>query len=338
METINITLGSRVSKIIVGEKLENLQAYLPGNKTVLITDDNVYRLYKDKFSKLETIVIGTTEKVKTLDTVKSIYEQLVDKELDRSGFIVGIGGGIVCDIVGFVASTYLRGVEFGFVSTTLLSQVDASIGGKNGVNLHGYKNMIGVFNQPKFVICEFNMLNTLPAEEFKNGFAEIIKHACIRNSDMFDFCEINYEKALKNDYETIYRMVYDSLIIKGKVVENDERESGERRILNFGHTYGHAIEKISGIPHGEAVSIGMVIASKISKNRGLLTENEERRIIETIKNYNLPIKSDLNPQDIFNAMKKDKKRQGDQINFVLLNGIGNAIIEKVSLNELENLY
>ncbi|MBN2518899.1 MAG: 3-dehydroquinate synthase, partial [Bacteroidales bacterium] len=236
METINITLGSRVSKIIVGEKLENLQAYLPGNKTVLITDDNVYRLYKDKFSKLETIVIGTTEKVKTLDTVKSIYEQLVDKELDRSGFIVGIGGGIVCDIVGFVASTYLRGVEFGFVSTTLLSQVDASIGGKNGVNLHGYKNMIGVFNQPKFVICEFNMLNTLPAEEFKNGFAEIIKHACIRNSDMFDFCEINYEKALKNDYETIYRMVYDSLIIKGKVVENDERESGERRILNFGHT------------------------------------------------------------------------------------------------------
>ncbi len=335
MDVVTINLGNRVSKIYAGEKLENLINYLPDNKCIIITDENVYKYYKDKFPKLNTIVIGTGEKIKTLETVQHIHEQLVEKELDRTGFIIGIGGGILCDIVGFVASTYLRGVKFGFVSTTLLSQVDASIGGKNGVNLHGYKNMIGVFNQPEFVICDFNVLKTLEKEEFKNGFAEIIKHACIKNPEMFEFLENNYEKALQNDYEVIHRLVYDSLVIKGNVVMNDEREKGERRILNFGHTYGHAIEKLSGIPHGEAVSIGMAIATKLSAKKGLLSEKEVERIINLLKNFNLPIESILPTSEVFEAMKKDKKREGNSINFVLLNGIGDTKIEKVLIEEFE---
>jgi 3-dehydroquinate synthase len=338
MEILNIKLENKISKIFIGEKLENLNKYLPLNKKIfIITDINVNCYYADIFPESEKFVMGTGEENKTLKTAEKIYEWLIEYEADRSSFIVGIGGGIVCDVTGFVASTYMRGLKFGFVSTTLLSQVDASIGGKNGVNLHGYKNMIGVFNQPEFVICDFSLLKTLPEEEFRTGFAEIIKHACIRNTEMFDFIEKNFDKALKNDYNTIYRLVYDSLIIKGKVVENDEKETGERRILNFGHTFGHAIEKISGLSHGEAISIGMVIATKLSENKGYLSQSESNRIINLLKTFKLPVKTNIDMAEIIDALKKDKKREADEINFVLLKSIGNAIIEKIKISELEKI-
>lgn len=337
MERLTINLGSRKSNILIGERLENLSKYLPDTRVIIITDENVYHLYRHLFPGYEAIVIGTGEKNKTLETTQYIYEQLVEKGLDRSGYVVGIGGGIVCDIAGFAASTYMRGVRFGFVSTTLLSQVDASIGGKNGVNLHGYKNMIGVFNQPDFVICDFNLLKSLPPDEFRTGFAEIIKHACIQNRSMFEFIEDNHEKALENDYDTIYKLVYDSLIIKGGIVEKDERESGERRKLNFGHTYGHAIEKIAGISHGEAISQGMAIASGLSLKKGYLSEKENNRILELLKKFKLPTEVTADKKEIFEVLGKDKKREKDDMNFVLLHDIGKAIIEKININELEHL-
>jgi 3-dehydroquinate synthase len=201
MDEIVIKTDNGFSKILAGEKLQNLDLYLPKDKKVImITDKNLYRLYHDELAKYPVIEIGMGEDHKTLDTVHYIIGQLIEYEADRSSFIVGVGGGIVTDVAGFAASIFMRGVRFGFVSTSLLSQVDASVGGKNGVNYFGYKNMVGVFNQPEFVICDTDMLKTLDAKEYINGFAEVIKHAAIKSTGLFDYLEKNYKKALGKIY------------------------------------------------------------------------------------------------------------------------------------------
>ena len=187
----------------MGERLANLPRYLPATRTVVITDRTVQDLYQKGFPSCETITIGTGEPIKTLDTVRSIYDKLLEIETDRSTFIAGIGGGIVCDITGFAASTYLRGLRFGFVSTTLLSQVDASVGGKNGVNFKGYKNIVGVFSQPRFVICDFEMLKTLPKKEILSGFGEIVKHAVIGDKNLFSYLEKNHKTAIELDMDVV---------------------------------------------------------------------------------------------------------------------------------------
>jgi 3-dehydroquinate synthase len=284
----------------------------------------------------EVITIGTGEEIKTLDTVQDIYAQLLSIQADRSSFIVGIGGGIVCDIAGFVASTFLRGVRFGFVATTLLAQVDASVGGKNGVNFEGYKNMVGLFHQPEFVICDPELLKTLPQKEISGGLAEIVKHAAIADAELFAYLEQHYEDVLALDSDAIQKLVLASVTIKSSVVSRDETEKGERRKLNFGHTFGHAIEKVSGIPHGEAVSRGMAIAAALSVKKGLLTADEDKRIRALLNNLKLPTHFASETQAVVNAITKDKKREGNRIHFVLLNGIGSAIVDKITLEELED--
>lgn len=229
----------------------------------------------------------------------------------------------------------MRGVRFGFVSSTLLSQVDASVGGKNGVNYGGYKNMVGVFNQPEFVICDMNLLKTLPKREVYCGFAEIVKHALIGDADLFGYLELHYEKALALDTEAIEKVIYDSVVIKSTIVNIDEREEGERRKLNFGHTFGHAMEKALHIPHGEAISAGMVVASALSAKRGLLATKHVERIEELLKKLNLPTKLQIDREMVFDALRKDKKREGESINFVLLQDIGDPVVEEISIKELE---
>jgi len=337
MKIIEIQGQSGISKIIINESLENLNQYVPANRVVIITDYNVSLYYRSHFPGWDVVEIGTGEKIKTLDTVQYIYKKLVAREIDRSCFIVGIGGGIVCDIAGFVASTYMRGLPFGFVSTTLLSQVDASVGGKNGVNFQGYKNMIGVFNQPSFVICDPAMLKTLPKKELLCGFAEIVKHAVIGDRAHFDFLEKYYKEALEMDEEVLARLIYDSIIVKSSIVQRDEKEKGERRKLNFGHTYGHALEKSIGIPHGEAVSIGIVFAANLSVRRNLLPLEEAVKIRRLLERLHLPTKTTANKEKIWDAIKKDKKKQGQGIHFVLLKTIGEAVIEEISLEELEEV-
>ena len=281
------------------------------------------------------IEIGTGEVIKNLDTVRKICQRLMDMEADRSSFIVGIGGGVVCDIAGFVASIYLRGVRFGFVSTTLLSQVDASVGGKNGVNLGGYKNMMGVFSQPEFVICDMDLLKTLPERELSSGLAEIVKHAAIGDPKLFSYLEENYEKALKLDPQVIEKLVSDSIDIKSSIVNWDEKEKGARRKLNFGHTFGHAIEKTTGVSHGEAVSAGMVIASVLSRKREYLSREGAKKIEDLLKELKLPTRLPFDCGSVLDALRKDKKRNGNSINFVLLRSIGHAVVEKISIKELE---
>ena len=335
MKSIEVHGRNRKSIVMVGENLLNLKSYLPDTRTIVISDPNVIHYYRPEFPPADVIPIGIGEDVKNLKTVENIYAELLRLDADRSSFIVGIGGGIVCDIAGFVASTYLRGVRFAFASTTLLSQVDASVGGKNGVNFRGFKNMVGTFNQPEFVLCDINLLNTLPEKEILCGFAEIVKHAALGDAALFAYLEQNAERALALDHEVIEKIVYDSVSLKASVVNLDELEKGERRKLNFGHTFGHAIEKIHRFPHGQAVSIGMVAAARLSARKNLLSESSAARLENLLRRLKLPTRLAWQPNEMMDALRKDKKRAGDKINFVLLRDIGVAVMEKISVAELE---
>jgi 3-dehydroquinate synthase len=339
METITINTDTGPSRILIAERLENIQRYLPVARPIIITDVNVGQLYPLDAIATGVITISTGEKIKTLDTVEEIYTQLLSLQADRSAFIVGVGGGIVCDITGFAASTFMRGVRFGFVATSLLAQVDASVGGKNGVNFQGYKNMVGLFRQPEFVICDLEVLKTLPPREILCGLAEIVKHAAIADADLFAFLEEQAESVLALDPGAIEKLVLRSVEIKAAIVSRDETEKHERRLLNFGHTFGHAIEKVSGVSHGEAVSMGMVMAAALSVKKGLLTSQEDRRLHDLLAKLQLPTDFTYDPQKILDAVTKDKKRAGDRIHFVLLDGIGRAVVEPIAIEDLkEALY
>ena len=337
MKTVEIRTDTKISKICIGEQLQNLKQYLPQDKIVVVTDSMVSDLYRNYFSDFPVIEIGLGEKNKTIETLQYIFSRFVELEVDRSTFIVAIGGGIVCDVVGFAASVFVRGLRFGFVSTTLLSQVDASVGGKNGVNFQRYKNMIGVFNQPEFVICDTQVLKTLERKELVAGFAEIVKAAIIKNYNFFQYIEQNWNNALNLVEEVINQLVYQSVMIKSKVVEADEKEKGERRLLNFGHTFAHAFEKLYDLLHGEAVSVGMVLASKLSEKLGFISKKERLRITNLLRNFGLPTDLDLDMNLVFNAMKQDKKREGDSIHVILIKEIGEAFSYKIKLNKLEEL-
>ena len=324
------------SLVMIGESINNLNEYLSGREAIIITDVNVYRHYHHLLSSDKIIQIGTGEAIKTLDTVKDIIGRLIEMEADRTAFIVGIGGGIVCDIAGFVASIFERGLSFGFVSTTLLSQVDASVGGKNGVNFEGYKNMVGVINQPEFVLCDPDLLKTLPEKELLNGCAEIVKHAAIADLKLFSYLEENFGGILRLDNDVIEKVVRDSVIIKSGIVNRDERERGERRKLNFGHTIGHALEKVTGVTHGEAVSAGMAAAAMISENMGLLKRKDRIRIETLLENMGLPTDLQADKKRMIDALNKDKKRESSSIHFVLLEEIGKAVIQEITIEELQS--
>jgi len=335
MQTFTVDGRQGQSLIHVGERLSRVGEHIPAGTTpVIVTDKNIYRLYGKDFPDGPVIIIGTGEKNKTLATIEYILGQLVELGCDRSSFILGIGGGIVCDITGFAASIFLRGVKFGFVSTSLLSQVDASVGGKNGVNLDAYKNMVGVFNQPEFVICDIDMLATLPEAEISNGLAEIVKHGLIKDIGLLEFIEANQQKAMNLDRDTIFRLVADSVDIKSRVVQADEREAGERRKLNFGHTIGHAFEKLDQSGHGRAVAAGMVAAAEFSQKKEYIDQADVDRIKDLLLGLKLPVQANFPVNEIIAAASRDKKKQGDHLFFVFLKTLGQARVEKISFNEM----
>lgn len=338
MKRLKIQGASGSSTILVGEPLGRLARYLPDQACVIITDENVAKHYAGRFPAGHVITIGAGEAVKTLDTVQRIYAELLSIEADRSCCIVGIGGGIVCDVAGFVASTYLRGMPFGFVATTLLAQVDASVGGKNGVNFGGYKNMVGTFNQPAFVLCDLDMLHTLPETQLQCGFAEIVKHAAIADAEMFAYLEENAGRALDLDPQVVEDLVYQSLVIKSSIVNKDEKETGQRRKLNFGHTFGHAIEKVTGVPHGQAVSIGMVLAAELSLRQGLISDREKARLQSLLERLSLPTRMTYDRKAVLEALGKDKKREEDSVHFVLLKGLGDCVVRDLLLAELHRFH
>jgi 3-dehydroquinate synthase len=335
MRVIEVEGTSRRSVIHIGERLHHLPRLLPPAPAVIISDSEVLRFYRDELPPLPVLSIAAGETAKTLETVQNLYEALVELEVDRSTFVLGVGGGVVCDVAGFVASTYLRGLRFGFVATTLLAQVDASVGGKNGVNLGGYKNLVGTFNQPEFVLCDLRLLATLPESEVANGMAEIVKHALIADAGLFEFLETHAADALALEPGTIEKLVGDSVAIKAGVVARDERETGERRKLNFGHTFGHALEKVAGLSHGEAVSVGMALAAGLSVRMGRLPAAAHERIIGLLRRLRLPLSAAAAPGRVMAALRRDKKRAATRIHFVLLDDIGRATVQEVEIRELE---
>jgi 3-dehydroquinate synthase len=297
----------------------------------------VRALYGGLFPPWEVIEIGIGEISKTLATVERVYKAFLRNDVDRSTLVIAIGGGLVCDVAGYAASTYMRGLPFGFVPTTLLAQVDASIGGKNGVNFKAYKNLIGTFTQPHFVLCDFAFLKTLPKPELKNGFAEVIKTAAIGDAALFSFLETAWEAALALEPDVIERIVYGCVNVKSRIVSSDEREKGERRKLNFGHTFGHAFEKVNRLRHGEAVGIGMIAAARLSARRALLSKNDVGRIEALLRKFDLPVKTHVNADRVRDALRKDKKRANAEIFFVMLDGIGNAQVMPVAMHELDEV-
>ena len=338
MKKITIKTASQNSEIFAGEKWTNVSKFLPVNNVVIITDENVHKIYGADFPALPVITITPGEESKSLGVIGSLAKRLLDIGIDRSGFVLGIGGGVVCDIAGFLASIYMRGIRFGFVSTTLLSQVDASVGGKNAVNLDTVKNALGAFRQPEFVICDPTMLKTLSEEEFLSGLAELIKMGISMDKSLVTEIEQNKSSIISRDNDVLTSLIARSLELKASVVREDEKESGRRMVLNFGHTFGHVIEVLAGQKHGFAVASGMVIASGISAKEGLLEKEEGDRIFNLLTGYNLIRKHLITPHEFEGLIVRDKKKSGTMINFVLPDSIGHVVIRKYTPEQLIKLY
>ena len=312
-----------------------LEQIVSKEKTILVTDENVFAAAKEKFRGWQTIVIKAGEEHKQQSTVDYIIQQLIEKEADRNTFIVGVGGGVVTDITGYAASVYMRGLKFGFVPTTILAMVDASIGGKNGVDVGAYKNLVGLIKQPEFLLFDYSLLETLPNDQWVNGFAEVIKHACIKDAALFALLEKHSIEGFKNDRELLAALIERNVNIKTSVVVADEFEKGDRKLLNFGHTLGHAIENMYQLLHGHAISIGMIAACTFSEKINGFDASEKIKAL--LEKYHLPTALDFDKSKAWNLLKMDKKRAGNEMNFVLLKKIGEAEIKQIPLTQLEEL-
>jgi 3-dehydroquinate synthase len=341
MRIVPVRLGERSYSIKIGGGLlaqlgRECSRLKLGKRAAIITDAQVGPLLAEAAKKsLEAagfvpvlITVPAGETAKNLKFVQACYDQLAAHRLERKSFVVALGGGVVGDLAGFVAATYLRGVPFVQVPTTLLSQVDSSVGGKVGVNLAAGKNLVGAFYQPKLVLCDLDSLKTLPPREFASGLAEVIKYGIIYDAPFFKFLERNLPKILAREPKVLTTVIARCCEIKAEVVGQDETESGLRAILNFGHTIGHAIENISGYGkylHGEAISIGQVLAAEISVRHHGLPAADSDRIRELFAASGLPVKIKLSPaqrEKLFAAMLLDKKVSGGEIKFVLAKRIG----------------
>ena len=338
MEKVTLNIPGFRSEILVGVNWESVIRLLPDSGVVIITDDNVRALFGDKFPKVPTFTVAPGETSKKLKIIEHLAEKLLEAGIDRNGFILAIGGGVVCDLAGFLASIYMRGIRCGYVSSTLLSQVDASTGGKNGVNLGGTKNMLGNIRQPEFVICDPAMLLTLTVQEFLSGLSELIKTAIIGDKELFDIIDRSYKEIMDRDMELLSVLVAKSVKFKASVVSEDEKETGMRRILNFGHTYGHAIEMQKSIKHGFAVASGMELATVFSFEKGYINLDEKERIINILNRFGLLEDHNITLKQLEKPILHDKKKMGTEINFVFTEGIGKAIVKKVPVGELLDFY
>jgi 3-dehydroquinate synthase len=316
-------------------KFSDLKRLVDIKRSVIITDDNVHRHYHKKFKGWKTITIKAGEEFKVQSTVDSVIQQLISLHAERTWTLVGVGGGVVTDITGYVASIYLRGVKSGFVPTTVLAMVDAAIGGKNGIDIGVYKNMVGTIRQPSFLLYDTAFLKTLPEPEWRSGFAEIIKQAAALDSRMFSELEKHSLSYYRKNGQALSALMQRNALLKTKVVQSDEFELNKRRVLNFGHTLGHALEKTYDYSHGEAVAIGMCFAARLSEE--FAGFRQPKRFIELVDRYKLPVAAGYNKKKIFEVLLSDKKRDGNSMNFVLLTRIGKATIKKIVLEDLYKL-
>jgi 3-dehydroquinate synthase len=347
MQTVTVDLGSRSYPIYIGSGLLDqgalVEPFLQQGRALVVTNEALAPLYLERVQRLvgdcDAIVLPDGEQHKTLQTVSLIYDKLLAEKYDRKTTLVALGGGVVGDITGFAAATFLRGVNFIQIPTTLLAQVDSSVGGKTGVNHPLGKNMIGAFHQPQCVIADTDVLQTLPERELKAGLAEVIKYALINKADFLDWLEQNRESILNRDADLLAEAIRISCEQKAEIVAKDELEGGIRAWLNLGHTFGHAIETASGYGtwlHGEAVATGMVMAADLSMRLGWISPADAGRIKNILQNYGMPVAppADIEEQQYLDIMMSDKKARAGTIHFILLRGIGEAEITSAVAPEL----
>ncbi len=305
---------------------------------IIITDENIYDHHHAKLSAYPVVQIPAGEEFKNQASVDHIINELIKLGAQKSTFLVGVGGGVVTDITGYVAAVYMRGIKFGLVPTSILAMVDAAVGGKNGIDVGVYKNMVGTILQPEFIFYDYSFLETLPVKEWVNGFAEIIKHACIKDKLLFAVLEKYSLHDYQADKTLVAELIEKNVTIKSSIVTNDEFETGERKLLNFGHTIGHAIENLHAIPHGHAVSIGMVAACNLSEKLNGFHFADAAKIVKLLNQYHLPVDIETVHEKVFEILKMDKKRKDEGIHFILLKNIGEAEIKFISLDLLEKHF
>lgn len=335
MQTKKIQFSRQATAFYFDAAFPHLKKIAPQKTSVLITDDLVFAAHKKLFKGWNTVVLKAGEEHKVQATLDSLFEGLLAMKADRTWTLVGVGGGVITDVTGYAASVYLRGVKFGFVPTTVLAMVDAAIGGKNGIDVGLYKNMIGTINQPQFLLYDVSLLKTLPLPEWRNGFAEIIKHAAILDAPMFKELEKHNVAFYQKNKAALQKLIQRNAMLKARVVKEDEFESGKRRLLNFGHTLGHAIEKQYELMHGEAVAIGMAFAAALSAR--FLNFKAAEKVVKLVDHYGLPVTTAYDKQKVFDVLISDKKREGEHMNFILLEKVGKAVVKKIPLPEIYKL-
>ncbi len=335
--------GRHIYDILLSESFDRLpeemgKLKVENRKICIVTDSTVAGLYLKSVADLLTgccrqvisFVFPAGEENKNLKTVQELYETLIAHRFDRKDFLVALGGGVVGDLCGFAAATYLRGISFIQIPTTLLSQVDSSIGGKTGVDVGSYKNMVGSFHMPRLVYTNVSTLLTLPEEQFTSGMGEIVKHGLIKDVNYYQWLKEHAGQIMDRDINVCMEMIWGSDEIKRKVVEEDPTEQGERALLNFGHTLGHAIEKWKDFQmlHGHCVAVGALAAAWMSVEKGWISREQVAELEKLMETFHMPVSvSGVDPQQVIDATKNDKKMDGGRIRFILLKEIGQAVID-----------
>ena len=338
---LNVELGDKSYPIYIGTDLLSSKSllidHIQGRQVMIVTNTTIAPLYLEKLTAIldgfnvESVILPDGEEYKTLVTLNKVFDALLKAKFDRSSTLIALGGGVVGDITGFAAASYQRGIDFIQVPTTLLSQVDSSVGGKTGVNHDLGKNMIGAFYQPKAVIIDVDTLDTLSNQEFSAGMAEVIKYGLLGNADFLSMLEMNIESIMARKKDLIIEVIFNSCQDKARIVALDEFERGKRALLNLGHTFGHGIENAFGYGnylHGEAVSIGMVMAAKLSKDEGYLTHEDVLRVESILSKADLPISIEkgIESEALVGAMSLDKKSIDGMIRLVLLKSLGDSYL------------
>lgn len=332
MSTFKYAFSQSTVEVYFDQSFRMLSSVVDKEKAIIITDENIFLSQKNKFKGWNVITLKAGEEFKIQATVDAVVQQLIAFRADRRSILVGVGGGVITDLTGYIASIYMRGIKFGFVPSSLLAMVDASIGGKNGIDVGEYKNMVGVIRQPSFLFYDLSMLKTLPDAEWSNGFAEIIKHGCILDSKLFALLEKTDLSRLRKRISVLKQVILTNVKIKAGIVKKDEFEQGDRKLLNFGHTVGHALETQYELTHGQAISLGMIFASWLSEKIHKFKDAD--RVEKTLVSFGLPTRATFDVKKVFGILQMDKKRVNKTMSFILLKRIGKGVITEIPVEDL----
>ena len=336
MTSYTLTFPTGTTEYFMDASPADLREIAPPHSSVIITDENIAKLHAEKLRDYKVITIPAGEDSKSVEMIAHLAQQLLDLEAHKGITIIGVGGGVVTDVVGFLAGIYMRGLSFGFVPTTLLAMVDAAVGGKNGINIGLHKNMLGVIRQPRFILFDTGFLTTLPDAEWSNGFAEIIKYGHMADTRILTMLEGQDIPWFQKHPQQLGELIAGCVDVKNKIVHADENETGIRKMLNFGHTAGHAFEMLHHLPHGQAVALGMIVAVRLSERLSGLGSEISAQLEPLLQRFGLPVTLDYDPAKVMNILRMDKKRRDDGIDFVLLQKPGVAVVQKLGFDVIES--